>query len=83
MRGPMVGNVVTQLVTTTDWGDLDYLVCALTTTISCCTTTTVVIVGWQVLDLPPGTGDIQLSLCQTVNLDASGRRPLHSLMARF
>jgi len=49
MRGPMVGNVVTQLVTTTDWGDLDYLV----------------------LDLPPGTGDIQLSLCQTINLDAS------------
>lgn len=41
--------VVTQLLTTTDWGELDYLI----------------------VDFPPGTGDIQLTLCQSVAFSAA------------
>ena len=42
-RGPMVSNVLKQLITETNWGALDYLI----------------------IDTPPGTGDIHITLLQS------------------
>ena len=49
MRGPMVTQVINQLLTGTKWGDLDYLI----------------------IDMPPGTGDTQLTLSQIVPMTAA------------
>lgn len=43
-RGPMVTSALQQLLTQTQWNDVDYLI----------------------IDLPPGTGDIQLTLAQQI-----------------
>ncbi len=45
-RGPMVSGAVMQLLSQTNWGELDYLI----------------------VDTPPGTGDVQLTLLQKIPL---------------
>lgn len=49
MRGPMVSQVINQLLTQTNWGELDYLI----------------------IDMPPGTGDIQITLTQLIPVTAA------------
>jgi DUF971 family protein len=46
VRGPIASRIITQLLLSTDWGDLDYLV----------------------VDMPPGTGDVQITLAQSACL---------------
>ena len=48
-RGPMVSGAVMQLMSQTDWGELDYLI----------------------VDTPPGTGDVQLTLLQKIPLTSA------------
>jgi len=49
LRGPMASGMVRQMLTQTEWGDLDYLL----------------------LDMPPGTGDIHLTIAQSAPVDAA------------
>jgi len=48
-RGPIISNTLKQLITNTEWGDLDYLI----------------------IDLPPGTGDIQITITKKIPVTAS------------
>ena len=48
-RGPMAHGAFKQLLTQTDWGDLDYLI----------------------IDLPPGTGDVPLTMSQLLPLSGA------------
>jgi ATP-binding protein involved in chromosome partitioning len=48
-RGPMLAKSLIQMINSTNWGELDYLL----------------------IDLPPGTGDIQLTLVQKIPLSGA------------
>ena len=58
-RGPMVTQALTQLLNDTRWDDLDYLLIDLPE----CSTG---LFDTVLIDLPPGTGDIQLTLAQKI-----------------
>lgn len=47
-RGPMITKALHQLLSSTDWGDLDFLI----------------------VDMPPGTGDIHLTICEKYSIDS-------------
>jgi len=49
LRGPLVAQIIRQLLTQVAWGELDYLL----------------------IDYPPGTGDIQLTLSQVASLSGA------------
>jgi len=49
IRGPMASAMIKQMLTTTEWGELDLLL----------------------VDLPPGTGDIHLTVAQEAKIDAA------------
>ncbi|RAP32919.1 hypothetical protein DID75_03730 [Candidatus Marinamargulisbacteria bacterium SCGC AG-410-N11] len=49
LRGPMVTQIINQLLLGTNWGELDYLV----------------------IDMPPGTGDVQITLAQIIPITAA------------
>eukprot|EP00388_Colpodella_angusta_P002320 GDKJ01007798.1.p1 GENE.GDKJ01007798.1~~GDKJ01007798.1.p1 ORF type:complete len:412 (-),score=92.84 GDKJ01007798.1:72-1307(-) len=49
LRGPLASGLVEQMISGTNWGNLDYLI----------------------LDLPPGTGDIHLTIGQSVKVTAA------------
>ena len=46
-KGPVLGNVLMQLFTDTDWGELDYLL----------------------IDMPPGTGDVAMTIMEQFPVD--------------
>lgn len=46
-RGPVINNVLNQMYTDTEWGELDYLL----------------------IDMPPGTGDVALTVMQSLPVD--------------
>lgn len=48
-RGPMITKALHQLINSTVWGELDYLI----------------------VDMPPGTGDIHLTLCEKYHVDGA------------
>ena len=48
-RGPMISKALNQLLYSTNWGNLDYLI----------------------IDMPPGTGDIHISIAKICKIDYS------------
>ena len=60
LRGPLAGRVASQVVTRTDWGDLDVLV----------------------LDMPPGIGDVPLTLARDLAIHANVLVATPSAVAR-
>jgi Mrp family chromosome partitioning ATPase/DUF971 family protein len=49
LRGPIASKIINQLISATEWGELDYLI----------------------IDMPPGTGDIQITTGQSMALSGA------------